>query len=92
MSDPSPPRAVIDTDIMFSRVLHELIGRVARTMRLLDLIWSDELLDEAKRKLMERKGLADHVAERWVGYLRENFASGHTSTENVLSSEQLDAL
>lgn len=92
MSDPSPPRAVIDADIIFSRVLHELIGRIARTMRLLDLIWSDELLEEAKNKLIERKGLADPVAERWVGYLRENFPSGQTGTENVLTNEQLGAL
>ncbi len=54
-------------------------------MRLLDLVWSKALLDEAERKLIERKGLEAHVAERWVGYLCENFPGGQTSIENVLT-------
>jgi hypothetical protein len=41
------PRAVLDTDVIYSRVLHELIGRLAYQERLLTLIWSDELLNEA---------------------------------------------
>jgi predicted nucleic acid-binding protein len=54
VSDPSPPRVVLDSDIIFSRVLHELTGRVAKRMRVLDLVWSDELLNEAKKKLIRR--------------------------------------
>lgn len=37
----------------------------------MDLLWSDELLDEARRVLVERKPLTRGVADRWVGYLRE---------------------
>lgn len=70
------PRAVLDTDIIFSRVLHELFGRLAAEARLLDLLWSDELLDEARRVLVERKPLTPGVADRWVGYLREAFPAG----------------
>jgi hypothetical protein len=51
------PRAVLDADIIFSRVLHELMGRLAAGARLFDLIWSEELLGEAKSSLIERKGL-----------------------------------
>jgi hypothetical protein len=36
------PRAVLDSDILFSRVLHELMGRVAKRLELLDLAWSEE--------------------------------------------------
>jgi predicted nucleic acid-binding protein len=70
------PRAVLDTDIIFSRVLHELFGRLAAEARLMDLLWSDELLDEARRVLVKRKPLTPGVADRWVGYLREAFPAG----------------
>jgi len=70
------PRAVLDTDVIFSRVLHELFGRLAAEARLMDLLWSDELLDEARRVLVERKPLTRGVADRWVGYLREAFPAG----------------
>ena len=36
-----PPRAVPDTDIVFSCVLHEPMGRVAKRLGLLDLVWDD---------------------------------------------------
>jgi hypothetical protein len=55
LSEPErPPRAVLDADVIFSRVLYELLGRLALQQRLLTLIWSDELLAEAKRVLMAR--------------------------------------
>ena len=65
------PRAVLDSDVIFSRVLHELFGRVAAEARLLDLIWSEPLFAEAERVLIERKPLPPGVAARWVGYLRQ---------------------
>ena len=43
------PRAVLDTNVIFSRVLHELFGRLATTGNLLELIWSDDLVDETTR-------------------------------------------
>lgn len=67
---------MLDTDVIFSRVLHELFGRIASELRLLTLIWSDELLAEAQRVLVERKPLAPVVADRWVGYLRDAFPDG----------------
>jgi hypothetical protein len=71
-----PPRAVLDSDVIFSRVLYELLGRAAASARLLTLVWSDELLEEAKRVLVERKPLPAAVAERWVAYLRDAFPDG----------------
>jgi predicted nucleic acid-binding protein len=72
----SVPRAVLDADIIFSRVLHELMGRLAAGVRLFDLVWSEELLGEAKSSLMERKGLTAEVAETWVGHMRREFPDG----------------
>ena len=76
MSDARPPRAVLDSDVIFSRVLYELFGRAAATAGLLTLLWSDELLAEAKRALIERKPLTAAVADRWIGYLRQSFPDG----------------
>jgi hypothetical protein len=58
-----PPRAVIDADIIYSRVLHDLMGRVAGDLGLLDLVWSRQLLAEAEQALIKRKGLAEEVAQ-----------------------------
>jgi predicted nucleic acid-binding protein len=53
---------VLDSDVIYSRVLHELMGRLAHDARLFDLIWSDELIAEARRVLIEYKGLDVPVA------------------------------
>jgi predicted nucleic acid-binding protein len=42
----------------------------------LSLIWSDELLNEAQRVLVDRKPLPSPSAERWVSYLRTAFPDG----------------
>jgi predicted nucleic acid-binding protein len=74
LSEPErPPGAVLDTDVIFSRVLHELLGRLALQQRLLTLLWSDELLAEAERVLTVRKPLPEAAASHWVGYLRRAF-------------------
>lgn len=87
-----PPRAVLDTDIIYSRVLHELLGRVASELRLLDLFWSDELLAEGKRSLVAKKGLAVEVAQRWVDYLPQSFPAGYTSLDGAPAVADLDSL
>jgi predicted nucleic acid-binding protein len=87
-----PPRAVIDTDIIYSRVLHELMGRVADDLRLLDLFWSEELLAEARRSLVEGKGLTDEAAQRWVDYLPQHFPSGHTDIGQAAAAVDLAGL
>ena len=76
MSDSHRPRAVLDADIIYSRVLHELIGRAAAELRLLDLFWSGQLLEEAQSSLVEKKGLPADSAGRWVDHLRRNFPEG----------------
>jgi predicted nucleic acid-binding protein len=86
------PRAVLDADIIYSRVLHELIGRVADDLHLLDLFWSDDLLAETKKSLVEKKGLRDDVAQRWVDHLPENFPAGHTRIDAALNTIDLSGL
>jgi PIN domain len=76
VSDSKRPRAVLDADIIYSRVMHELIGRVAAELRLLDLFWSEQLLTEAQRSLIEKKRIPPDSAQRWVDYLRRNFPGG----------------
>jgi predicted nucleic acid-binding protein len=76
VSDVSRPRAVLDADIIYSRVLHDLMGRAARRLRLLDLFWSEELLAEARTSLEQKKRLPPEAARRWVDYLPRNFPNG----------------
>lgn len=92
MSSKDPPRAVLDVDIIYSRVLHELLGRTARRLRLLDLFWSDELLAEATNSLVEKKGLSKDVAQRWVGYLPNHFPGGEVQIEEVLRTVDISSL
>lgn len=92
MSRADPPRAVLDADIIYSRVLHELMGRVADDLRLLDLVWSEELLAEAKRSLIEKKGVTNEVAARWVDYLPQSFPAGGTNVAEAMASADVGAL
>lgn len=90
---PDPPaRAVLDADIIYSRVLHELLGRVADDLRLLDLFWSDELLAETKRSLVEKKGLTSEIAQRWVDYLPQNFPAGRVDLDETPATVDLASL
>lgn len=91
MSQADPPRAVLDADIIYSRVLHELMGRVADDLRLLDLVWSEDLLAEARRSLAQKKNLTGEVAARWVDYLPKNFPDGRTDVAEAADVD-LDAL
>jgi predicted nucleic acid-binding protein len=90
--DARPPRAVLDTDVIYSRVLHELIGRLAYQERLLTLIWSEELLTEAKRILVERKPMPEQAAERWVDYMRQAFADQRIQIDQLPAEVDLTTL
>ena len=92
MSGTGAPRAVLDADIVFSRVMHELMGRVAKGLELLDLVWSEELLAETRRSLVEKKGLSEDAAARWVSYLPQNFPDGETDLTSATASVDLSAL
>jgi predicted nucleic acid-binding protein len=85
-------RAVLDTNVLFSRVLHELIGRAATTGNLLELVWSDELVEETTRTLMEEKGLSRENAELWVGLMTDAFPAGHVDITQVPPDLDLSAL
>lgn len=78
-------RAVLDADILFSRVLHDLFGRLALNLELFDLLWSDELLAEARRKLIEEKALSAEAAERWVGHLVDGFPAGRVEIDTPMT-------
>lgn len=68
----------------------DLLARSARPpratraqARLFDLVWSDELLGETKRVLIERKPTSEAVAERWVSYLRDAFPDGRVDITDL---------
>jgi predicted nucleic acid-binding protein len=86
------PRAVLDSDILFSRVLHELMGRVAKRLELLDLVWSEELLTEASQSLVKKKGLSKEAARRWVSYLPESFPDGQVDLAGAAADIELGQL
>ncbi|MBS1870025.1 MAG: PIN domain-containing protein [Actinobacteria bacterium] len=90
--DAQPPRAVLDTDVIFSRVLYELFGRLAIEHEVLSLIWSDELLREAQRVLIDRKPLPPPSAERWVSYLRSAFPEGRVDLRALPVGVDLSSL
>jgi len=83
VSDSHRPRAVLDSDIIYSRVLHDLMGQVARRLRLLDLFWSEELLAEARTTLEQKKQLSPDSAA--VGRL----STAETSQAGVLTTTSL---
>jgi hypothetical protein len=88
----SPPRAVLDVDVIYSRVLHDLMGRIAVRLRLFDLVWSDELLAEARKSLVDRKGFPGDVAQRWVGYIPQNFPAGRIELDEDPTTTDYDSL
>lgn len=92
MTATGPPRAILDSDVIFSRVLHELLGRIASEIRLLTLIWSDELLAEAERTLIHRKPMPAPAAHRWAGYLREAFPDERVELIDLPASVDLTML
>jgi predicted nucleic acid-binding protein len=81
------PRAVLDADIIFSRVLHDLMGRTARDLRVLDLVWSEELLAETRRSLEMKKQLSPASAQRWVDYLPQNFPAGRIDLDETATPD-----
>jgi predicted nucleic acid-binding protein len=87
-----PSRAVLDSDVIFSRVLYELLGRIAADERLLTLVWSEELLAEAQRVLAARKPMPAAAAERWVGHLREAFPGERVALAGLRPDVDLAAM
>jgi predicted nucleic acid-binding protein len=92
LSERLPLQAVLDSDVIFSRVLYELLGRLALQQRLLTLIWSEELLAEAERVLTERKPLPAAVAAQWVGYPREAFPHERIDLSTAPADVELGSL
>ncbi len=87
-----PPKAVLDANVVFSRVLHELLGRAATTGELLEFLWSEELVEETIRVLIEEKRLSREHAEQWVGLMTSAFPAGRVDISQIPSDLDLSAL
>lgn len=89
-----PLRAVLDSDIIFSRVLHELLGRLAYDLDYFDLYWSDELLAEAERVLVEEKDppIRPERAAQWVDLMRQAFPDCRVDISTLPEAVELEKL
>ncbi len=83
-------RVVIDSNIIFSRTLYELMGSLGSVALLYDIIWSDELLREAELSLIRRKNLEAHVARIWVDRLRQEFPWGRVDLGQTTAANPSD--
>jgi predicted nucleic acid-binding protein len=87
-----PPTVVLDTNVIFSRVLHELLGRAATTGNLLEFLWSDELVQESTRVLIEQKGLSHEHAQLWVALMTDAFPAGRVDISKIPPDLDLSTL
>lgn len=89
-----PLRAVLDSDVIFSRVLHELLGRLALDLDYFELCWSDDLLAEAERVLRENKKPPIHPARaaEWVDLMRRAFPHCRFEIADLPDSVDLEQL
>lgn len=69
-----------------------MLGRIATELRLLTLIWSDELLAEAERTLLKRKDIPQVAARRWVSYLRDAFPEEQINLADLPANIDLSLL
>lgn len=65
-------RVVVDANVLFSRFLHELIGRCG-VFGIYNVFWSDELLAETELVLIREKGLSGKQAQATALLLRRAF-------------------
>jgi hypothetical protein len=69
-----PRRVVLDTDVLFSRIYHETYGYLgAETV--VDVVYSETILDELRRVLHEHGRTAVHADAVW-GFVRAGFPDG----------------
>lgn len=92
MTTATTPVVVLDSSVLFSRVLHELFGRLALETGLFTIVYSDELLAETERVLIERKPVSRAAARRWVGFLTAAFPEGRTAIDAGAAAVDLSAL
>jgi predicted nucleic acid-binding protein len=83
------PCAVLDSNVIYSRVLHELMGRLAAASRFLTVIWSEELLAESLRVIRDNKPTSQEAAERWVDLVRRAFPDGEVDLSSVPAATDL---
>lgn len=79
-------RVVVDANVLFSRVLHELIGRAGNytgTTGLYDVYWSEELLQETAGALVERYGMSSEHAHRAMQFVRDGFPQNHIDISGI---------
>ena len=73
------PRVFVDTNVLFPASLADLTLS-ASEYGLFELVYSDHLLTEIQRVLVDHKGLAPASAQRFIDEICETFPSGRLAS------------
>lgn len=80
---PRPERVFVDTATLYPISLADLVLRLAE-LGMYDLVWSDHLLGEVERVLVEYKGLTAEQAQYFCECIRKAFLAGRVAPEDYL--------
>jgi hypothetical protein len=80
---PRLERVFVDTATLYPISLADLVLRLAE-LGMYDLVWSDHLLSEVERVLVEAKGLTSERAHYFCECIRTAFPAGRVAPEEYL--------
>jgi predicted nucleic acid-binding protein len=80
---PRLDRVFVDSATLYPISLADLVLRLAEA-GMFDLLWSDHLLDEIQRVLVDKKGLPNQSARYFCECIREAFPEGRIEPELYL--------
>ncbi|HQZ35274.1 MAG TPA: PIN domain-containing protein [Ilumatobacteraceae bacterium] len=79
------PRVFVDTNVLFPASLADLTLSSAE-YGLFELVYSDHLLEEVQRVLVDNKGLAPANAQRFIDEICETFPNGRITASTYASA------
>jgi hypothetical protein len=80
-------RVFVDTNVLFPASLADLTLSTAE-YGLFELVYSDHLLDEIQRVLVDQKGLAPANAQRFIDEIRKTFPDGRIASATYQSTAE----
>ena len=76
--------ALLDTNVLWSAALRDLLLRIAR-QGAFQPVWSEHVLSELVRTLVERRGLDPAAIERTTALMREHFPHATVASISIAS-------
>jgi predicted nucleic acid-binding protein len=90
---PSPFRVVVDANVLFPFTLRDTMLRAA-ARGLFQVYWSEQILEEARRNLLESAAMTEEQAERLMATMRRAFPEatvhGHESLIDGMPNDPKD--